>query len=282
MALTIDALKGLYEKLGGTDFGDVTTIPEAIDKVTEVAEGGGDEYETVAEIEVGTMTEQGGLYMYQPDNVPFPSDLTENDKLYWDEYPLTRESADLYSYNFSSELEPTGNPAYILQIDRDAGVVVDAIIANSDAIENTTVKILKKAGGETITVDDALSETSENPVQNKVITAALEAISNDYRVDIEPVIDEQTQQPVIKANKSIADIYAAAVALKHVWAKITVPGIVPSYQRMEITQYINAANTYEVHFGCVREDDGAAQPIVVSGTNTSAGDPAGDSWNYAE
>ena len=41
MALTVEALKGLYEKLGGTDFGNVTTIPEAIDKVTEVAEAGG-------------------------------------------------------------------------------------------------------------------------------------------------------------------------------------------------------------------------------------------------
>lgn len=41
MALTVEALKGLYEKLGGTDFGNVTTIPEAIDKITEVAEAGG-------------------------------------------------------------------------------------------------------------------------------------------------------------------------------------------------------------------------------------------------
>lgn len=40
MALTIESLKGLYEKLGGEDFGNVTTIPEAIDKVAEVAEGG--------------------------------------------------------------------------------------------------------------------------------------------------------------------------------------------------------------------------------------------------
>lgn len=43
MALTIDALKGLFKKLGGSDsgFAGVNTIPEAIDKVTSVASSGG-------------------------------------------------------------------------------------------------------------------------------------------------------------------------------------------------------------------------------------------------
>ena len=43
MKTTVDALKGLYEKMGGesTDVEDVSTIPDMIDELTTVAKTGG-------------------------------------------------------------------------------------------------------------------------------------------------------------------------------------------------------------------------------------------------
>ena len=43
MKTTVDALKGLYEKMGGesADVEDVSTIPDMIDELTTVAGSGG-------------------------------------------------------------------------------------------------------------------------------------------------------------------------------------------------------------------------------------------------
>ena len=41
MKTTVEALKDLFKKLGGSNFGDTNTIPDAIDKVTTVATSGG-------------------------------------------------------------------------------------------------------------------------------------------------------------------------------------------------------------------------------------------------
>lgn len=42
MKTTVDALKGLYEKLGGeADVDQISTIPDMIDELTTVAQSGG-------------------------------------------------------------------------------------------------------------------------------------------------------------------------------------------------------------------------------------------------
>ena len=56
---------------------------------------------------------------------------------------------------------------------------------NKNAIK---VKI-EGGGGGTVTVDDALSETSENPVQNKVITNKVNEIENSIG-DVETILHE--------------------------------------------------------------------------------------------
>lgn len=158
MALTIDALKGLYEKLGGTDFGDVTTIPEAIDKVTEVAEGGGgDTYETVAEIAVGTMESGGeqmpGLYIYSDSEAVAPA-LDENETYYLNTAENESNSVvidiDTTTLRFNASTgEGLPTP---LDTDKDMYVMQWAgnglfFAADTDAISNTTVRILKKVSG---------------------------------------------------------------------------------------------------------------------------------------
>lgn len=74
---------------------------------------------------------------------------------------------------------PQDKPTYTLpQATADAlgGVKADAATAEDtqDVRIDADGKLkTKPAGGSTVTVDDALSSTSENPVQNKVVTAAL-------------------------------------------------------------------------------------------------------------
>lgn len=214
MALTIDSLRELYEKLGGEDFGNVTTIPEALDKLTEVATGGGDEYETAAEIAVGQMTEEGGMYI--ADNVAIDlSGVSADDALYFNsaDYPLTRKENEgivIYGYNFN-ESGISGTPAYGIVINPTDG---NSIVSDSGKLENTTVKILKKvSGGGSISVDSELSETSEKPVQNKVITAALNERPVDFIItaDFNPETKEITN-----ASASLADVLDVAGAVRNI------------------------------------------------------------------
>lgn len=74
---------------------------------------------------------------------------------------------------------PQDKPTYTLpQAKADAlgGIKADAATAEDTQVVRigTDGKLrTKPTGGSTVTVDDALSSTSENPVQNKVVTAAL-------------------------------------------------------------------------------------------------------------
>lgn len=208
---------------------------------------GGDTYETVAEIEVGTMEQQGGMYF--ADNVALDlSGVSADDALYFnsEEYPLTRmenEGILIYGYNFSGG-GISGTPAYGIVINPTDG---NSIVSDTSAIENTTVKILKKVG--VITVDNELSETSVYPVQNKVITAALAdkmdaneipeanasangktlgvengvyalvspSALNDYVVTLTIDPDAQT---ITTDNKTVAEINAAIEAGKNVYAEL--------------------------------------------------------------
>lgn len=114
---------------------------------TELGESGsgGDTYETVAEIAVGQMVAQGGMYF--ADNVALDlSGVSADDALYFnsEEYPLTRmenEGIVIYGYNFTGS-GISGTPAYGIVINPTDG---NSIVSDTNALENTTVKILKKA-----------------------------------------------------------------------------------------------------------------------------------------
>lgn len=282
MALTVESLKGLYEKLGGTDFGDVTTIPEAIDKVTEVAEaGGGYTYETVFETPIPQMDYDDGWYAVSGASSE-EIDINPGDDLAFlsSEYPLTflesEEDASLWGLNITADYQKTGEPAYgfLIGIDKTSYQFYSSV-----DLSNTTLEILKKvSGGGSITVDDELSETSENPVQNKVITAALQTIGNDYKVTLTATHDEQTQQVVLTAdNKSVAEIFAAAVTGKHCYAVVEIGDGV--YQRYELYHYSSAQVTF---YGVEMDEEGGAfiaKPVVIEGAATGGGN---DEWTVID
>lgn len=187
-------------------------VKQAIDNAGSGG-GGGDEYETVAEIAVGDMAQQGGIYFYQIPQDVRPEVPRGSDALFFNsaDYPLTWiESGTIYSYNFSGEGAPLDSPAYALALD---GTDVIALYSDTNAIENTTVKILKKvSGGDPITVDSELSETSENPVQNKVITAALAGLKPTYEFGF-TVTAGQTEGEFIVTPDSGSTYAAIAAAL---------------------------------------------------------------------
>lgn len=156
MNTTIESLKALYSKLGGTeDVSNINTIPDAIDAVTSVASGSSDPYETVAEIAVGEMKEEEGLYVYSPDT-PFTDNLQSGDALFLEvgteKYPLEiiRDDEEGFLaalwYNWSDDEGATGTPAFYLEYESDNGVF-ESLVSTED-LSNTTVKILKKVGGE--------------------------------------------------------------------------------------------------------------------------------------
>lgn len=143
--------------------------------------GSGDEYETVAEIAVGQMQKYGELYAYGiPDGTepPISDEDFASGQLYVDGNNLT-QSGNMIGYNIDPQtMTVIAEPAIGFVVDGEAGERNIASVAASNDISNTTVTILKKvSGGETITVDDELSSTSENPVQNKVVTAALASVT---------------------------------------------------------------------------------------------------------
>lgn len=84
----------------------------------------------------------GTIVILSSSPVPTPGDVVYNVRLF-DAEPTTPTEGDLW---------PDGEGGYLIYQDGDAHAL---------------------GGGASITVDDELSETSENPVQNKVVTAAL-------------------------------------------------------------------------------------------------------------
>lgn len=68
--------------------------------------------------------------------------------------------------------------------------------------------IIINGGGNVITVDDALSTTSTNPVQNKVITAEVNEIKEDVDDNTENIEDalEQSQKAHQAATKASMDV----------------------------------------------------------------------------
>ena len=139
-----EALKKLIKTITGKNaVGE--TIEELVTNLNDnypEGGGGGESYETVAEIEVGTMDEQGGLYIAEDivANVPLGETLYFNNPEYEMEYNATMTS---YLYNFSAETQqPTGTPAYVLAIHSTR-----VTIGSDTDLSNTTVKILKKVSG---------------------------------------------------------------------------------------------------------------------------------------
>ena len=133
--------------------------------------------------------------------------------------------------------------------------------------------------GGSVIVDSVLDVTSENPVQNKVIKdaldalqAAIEAVNNDYKVTL--TVDSSGDAPALTTTKSVRDIYEAAAAGKHVYAELDL-GI--RVQRFELHQFSALGElTRGVQFYAVQVDeDGGTEtpkPVCVKGENTGRDD----------
>lgn len=101
--------------------------------------------------------------------------------------------------------------------------------------------------------------------------------SNDYKVTLTATVDEQTQQAVITADKTVAEIYAAAVAGKHIFAVVEIVG--GAYQRYELYLYTAVKVTF---YGVEMDEDGSAstaKPVVIEGAATG-GDH--DEWTVID
>ena len=115
---------------------------------------GGETYETVAEIQVGEMTEEEGLYVSR-SKTPFADNLQSGDTLFLEvgteKYPLEiiRDDEEGFLmalwYNWSADEGATGIPAFYLEYESDSGVF-ESLVSTED-LSNTTVRILKKASG---------------------------------------------------------------------------------------------------------------------------------------
>ena len=121
------------------------------------------------------------------------------------------KKSPIYSYNVSravdEAVDPPAQDVYTQIIESLSGLHdtvwdIDRAVAETDArVGNlseltTTAKTdlvsaineVNEHGGSTVTVDSALSDTSENPVQNKTITGAIREVSS-YARDLSGVID---------------------------------------------------------------------------------------------
>lgn len=113
-------------------------------------------------------------------------------------------------------------------------------------------------GGGSITVDEALSDTSENPVQNKVIAAALAAAK--------PLIVNGTFAAGEGGNNTVtittplADIYAAAQAGRTVLLEYTEDGVTT---RMGLVTYAVDNGAYTLAFSiCIIMSDKPAVAAI--------------------
>lgn len=82
----------------------------------------------------------------------------------------------------------------------------------------------RNGSGGGVTVDSELNETSENPVQNKVVTAVVNQVAHTLKNDILPALP-----PVVNA----ADDGKICEVVNGKWAKI-------SMADSAVVQYINA------------------------------------------
>ena len=278
MALTVEALKGLYEKLGGTDFGNVTTIPEAIDKVTEVAEaGGGDTYETVAEIEVGQMEqpqEMFGFYVYNESDASAPT-LVNDETYYFNDSETSSTLVDVgvetvtLRFNASTgEGLPTrvnpNKPLYVIQWNIDNGTLL--VVSDANEVENTTVRILKKVsgGGSSITVDDKLKAGSTNPVENGAIYDEFEdvyaKIQRATPLIVHGTADYLQRTATLPDSITLAEIYSAAAAGRYVAFECSLEA--GNTTRLTLAEYTEANDEYTIVFAAAAEQN--RFPAVVS------------------
>ena len=113
---------------------------------------------------------------------------TKADTSSLNDYALKSEITGLATKEELANYQPIGDYATTTQLNSKQDTLVSG--TNIKTVNGQSILgegNIEISGGETITVDTALSETSENPVQNKVITAALNGkqAAGDYALKSE-------------------------------------------------------------------------------------------------
>lgn len=147
------------------------------------------------------------------------------------------KKSPIYSYNVSravdEAVEPPAQDVYtqiiesLSDLQTDVQGLADAVDDIGDISLLTTMaktdlvsainEVNEHGGGSTVTVDDALSATSENPVQNKVVTSAVQSKADIQTVsalsDAVNGLDSDVQGlQTSKADKSYVDTQLATKA----------------------------------------------------------------------
>lgn len=119
----------------------------------------------------GTKAEYDALTSYDDDTI----------------YITTDENADTYvdSASFQAHLDNKNNPHEVTAA--QLGVYTkEETYSKSEVYSKTEVDTAIASAAPNITVDAALSETSENPVQNKAVATAIESVQKIYYGTTEP------------------------------------------------------------------------------------------------
>ncbi len=121
----------------------------------------------------GTKAEYDALTSYDDDTI----------------YITTDEDADTYvdSASFRAHLDNKNNPHDVTAA--QLGVYTkEETYSKSEVYSKTEVDTAIASAAPNITVDAALSDTSENPVQNKVVATAIESVQKIYYGTTEPAV----------------------------------------------------------------------------------------------
>lgn len=97
-------------------------------------------------------------------------------------------------------------------------------------IENLVNAVNAGSGGGTITVDDTLSDTSTNPVQNKVVKAAIDAKQNTLTPSVDYVVPSEITDFITKSVNDLTNYYKKT----------------ETYTQTEINQMISAIPKFSI------------------------------------
>lgn len=264
----------LRKILRGGKLTPMTADEKAVKIAVDNAGGGGDEYETVAEIAVGQMVEQGGGYVYTIPNEDQPQLPRGSESLCFNsvEYPLRWvETGTRYVYNMDDEGSQVGIPAYGVVMDGTNAIMV---MSDSNAIQNTTVTILKKISGSgSITVDDKLQADSTNPVENGAIYEEFEdvyaKIQRAKPLIVHGTVDIVNSTAEITDEISLGEIYDAAEAGRFVAFECSLGE--GNATRMELTSRTLVGGEYSFVFNAAADMNNKPAVVIVTFENSKTG-----------
>lgn len=224
----------------GSSSGGDSSLPEpgtAGNVLTSTGDGwesaplpGGDTYETVAEIAVGTMEqmqELSGFYAYDESDVSAPT-LINDETYYFNDSEMSSTLVDVgveyvtlrFNASAGDELPTRVNPnepLYVFQWDLEDGTLL--VVSDANEIENTTVTILKKVSGSSAL--PSMTGQSGKFLTNNGTTASWATISGgsgDLVIATATLtINQETEVPELSnISMTAAQVKEAAISNKQV------------------------------------------------------------------